>query len=434
MAAPKIPKAVFNAIQKKIEQESTLPPKEKKEKKEQKLKKKKDGFEAKVEDFPDYDHIIGHLDSTVGLLTQAPVVTLCNKLCYSDRLTAQPCLYYTLSIPHFRVGQKRAGGIAPTTDDFYGTFASEISLFAFLMGILGLRRTHPIVQHSREYYKVSPKTFERKFSEKAINNFLDSIKKSRASPLGTTPIPHISQLGRGKKLYKAVWYFNTSNIEIPEALKYIDTNSVIDEEGLLEKMDPTLQSYRFNNYEDFCAAESAVQNLKEANANSNKYWRNIIKEKGAEEAARLYAQEFPPSEKKVTGQKRKTPTRSDEQQPKKKTPKRAEDDENLSNTMKDIESKISRSSAVNYYSDEESTGDEICGTQQLDFEEVTFSSSSSEDDEPEPVLQKTTPQPMRNSGNRPHVVQKVAPPQPRLPTPQRPKQPVHVNTRSNNKR
>ncbi len=448
MAPPKIPKSVFNSIQKKVEQEASQPPKEKKPKKEKKKVRSKE-FDAKIDDMAEYERIMAHFESTIGLLTQAPISSLCNKLCYTDRVTTQPCLYYCLSIPHFRVGEKRAKSTAPTTDDFYGTFASEISLFSFLIGICGLARTNPIVQHCREYYKISPKTLERKFSDAAITNFLETIKKSRAVPLGTLPIPHISQLGRGKKLYKAVWYYNTINVEIPDNLRWINTDRVVAEEGLLTNQAPELQAYRFNTYLDFTESEAAVQAHKAANSSSNKYWRDIIKEKGAEEAMKLYYAEFPEKEasQRTTGTKRKdaalSKLRNSDQ---KKKVQKVEDNQNLETTMKDIESKILRSSAINYYSDDDSTGEEEEEIQcsQPVFEELDLSSSSSEEEE-EPVVLKKAEQPLRNSGNKPapHVIVK---PQPssssnkfppatshpiRTPTP--PVRGTQMNTRNNRK-
>ena len=449
MAPPKIPKSVFNSIQKKVELEAAQPPKEKKPKKEKKKARSKE-FDAKVEDIEEYERTCQHLESTVGLLTQAPIISLGNKLCYSDRLTAQPCIYYALSIPHVRVGQKRANNIAPDTDDFYGTFASELSLFSYLIGVMELPRTHPMVQHCREYYKISPKTLEKKFSDTAIDSFLETIKRSKASPLGNLPIPHISQLGRGKKLYKAVWYFNKPDIEIPENLRWINTQKVIEEEGLLDKMDVRLNTYRFNTYADFKECEAQVQAHKAANSNSNKYWRDLIKEKGAEEAMRLYREEFPEKKEtttKTTGAKRSPASSKLRNSDQKKKVQKIEDDENLETTMKDIESKILRSSALNYYSDEASTGEEeeeeeIEASQPV-FEDLDLSSSSSDDEEEDTLPLKPVEQPLRNSGNKPrpqpHVIVKQQAPiskasnsSPRTPTP--PVRAAPMNTRNNNNR
>lgn len=426
MAPPKITKSTFNAILKKVKEDQANPKvKEKKEvkKKEKKTKNPKD-FAAHVEDIEAYDAIVATMKSQVGLLGETPVTLVNNRYCMIDNTSGQLCQVWAIGIPHRRVGTKRSAGLRPHPNDFYGCFASEMSLFYYLMYILGVNRDHPLVKHSREYHKISPKLFETKFSDEAIHTYAESLNKSKVTGYGTGSIPFLSQFGRGKKFLKSVWYFNRPDVDIPDALNWIDTDKLLEENGY-EKND----ILNFYSYSDFIEQQEKVKENKKENSERNKYWKKIIEEMGTDEAATYFVENFPQNPKPFgTGKKRKLPSPSSGGESTAKAQK-IEDDQNLHETMKDIEGLILRSSACNFYSDEDSTGDE-----EEKSEEIHLSSSDSESsEEEEEVVTPTTPPPPPSSQKRqstpqlkrapsvsppvkPHVVQKSKPSVP-LPVP-----------------
>ena len=432
---PRITKSVFNSILKQ-QQEAEANPKAKKEKKEgeegatkkkEKKRKANRNFQVLVTDEEEYKSLIDRMEHSIKRTTDCPVGLVGNRYASFDPITGQPCLYFMLGIPHQRVGEKRNKGIAPNSDDCYGSFASEMTAFVYLFKVLSLPRDHPMVQQTREYFRVSPKTFANKFSDEAINTFCAGVAKSKLVPPGTGNPPHLPQLGKNQKYYKSVWFYNRPGIEIPTNLNVIDTDRLLSESGL-SKADAD-----FYNYQDFIEADASVRAFKKENGQANKYWRELLRTKGPEEASRLFLLEFPEQDKdspssqssSSSSKKRKTPpnTPSNSSSSSSSSNKAAkiEEDQDLRTTMKDIESKILRSSAINYYSDYDSSSSEERETDPQpatdDFEIEDLSSSSSSSDEEPPVPLKKTPQPTRSSGNNPrpsssanaHVPQKKAP-------------------------
>ena len=451
MNPPKITKSTFNALQKKYKEELANPKEVKKKetkKKEKKSKNPKD-FAAHVDDMDAYHNTCQKMKAQIGSLGEAPITLVNNTFARIDNTSGQLCLVWAIGIPHKCVGTKRSQGIKPGPEDFYGCFAHETSLFYYLRYILGVDREHPLVKHSREYYKISPKVFETKFSEENLRAYAEALNKSKVNGIGTGSIPYLSQFGRGKKFLKTVWYFNRKDVPIPDNLNWIDTDELLHDNGL-EKGDVA----NFYSYEDFTEQQTKVSENKKENSAKNKYWKQLIEEMGPEEAAAYFSQHFPQSTQPFgAGKKRKAsssnPTQEDTSSSSSVKAQKIEEDKNLHETMKDIEGLILRSSACNFYSDEDSTGDEEeeeSSSQQVfeNAEEINLESSESESSEEEqkpttPPLSPTqsksslqrkpsmTPSPSKNRAPvtpptppKPHVVQKGQPSSSstRLPTPQ----------------
>lgn len=246
-------------------------------------------FADPVEDMADYNNLLKVMEERyIPRLTNVTPVKLLSHYGYADSTLGIPIPYYIFSIPTVFVGYKRAKRKTPSTDDFFGAFISEMSMFHFLIDELGLPRDHVIIKHTCEYYKIPERSFNEQYSDEKISAFGDSIRKSRFFKNGHASLPFPNQLGRDLKTIKNCWYYNKPGVAIPEGLLSIDTDVVLHDLDL-----PSDGTVRFYTYQDFKLADDTTRHMKKVVQENTKDWDKIIKKYGVEQAMEIYNARFP---------------------------------------------------------------------------------------------------------------------------------------------
>ena len=359
-AAPVISPTQFKNLVKKNNEKKALPPKtEDDSSKEKKTKTKKEpkdkNFVAKfgndLEEI-EYTQNVSIIESTIGTLTNAAIVTCAGLYYLACSMAGTPCAYGGYSIPKEVVGRKRAAGLEIVTDDFLGFFGSETALFAYLTCVMKLPRDNIMVLHSCEYLGITKLNFDTKFTQEKLDQYHQSLIQGRQHKGGSGPLPVANQLAKTKKAHKGFWFYKTDPSFSPMGYRSLDVVQLLSESDRSE-----LGGCKFYGYQDFVEADDLARTKKKENAEKGNYWRKRILEVGEEQTRKEYEEQLalsaePGSGNQVSGSKRKrTPQVSGAN---KKKPSQ----DGIKEVMAAIERKISSRSAENFYTETETSEDE----------------------------------------------------------------------------
>lgn len=397
-----LPPGALKQIRNRIQKQKASPPSSSSENKKgspstsgkkEKVKKPprtQKNFETRVvepEELAAYDKLVEQIKSTIGTLTSAPIITFGKRYGYADSNTGQPCPYFAYSIPTRHVGDKREKGVLHCTDDWLGAFISETSMMTYLIETLGLGYDHPMVKQTAEYYGFKSNLANR-HKPSVLKDFHELLMASRALG-GKCTLHHPSQLGKGQKTLKRVWYYTDGSVnDVPDKLKSIDIVSLVEQGGFSLEL-----GYKPFTYAEFSAAEAKLKEEKNQTSKATAEWIKIINESTPDVVDRLIEEAKQAKQKRVPKRKRGGGEEDDivEEEgtvQEKKMVKRSNSSAQLKETIEKIEGKIIKDSVVNYFSDQ------LCSSSS-DSDDEGLGGTSSEEEEP----------PKRNPSS-PHVVKK----------------------------
>jgi len=235
-------------------------------------------FEHQVMDSEktEYNNLVARIQNRIGRLSVPKVVSYLNNYALSDSLSGAICKYFAFSIPVAKVGQLRAENKRATAQHFLGSFASEISMFTFLLKELQLPRDNPLVLQTAEYYGINIST-SGKYSDRTIDDHYNSILLSRTCDGNGSPYQPL-QLGRSPKAIKKAFFYrvgeDTSNYD--QTKNYIDCSSL----RHLYKLDASECS--FNDHSDFLLDDQKFRAKKAQSLLAKEAWSKHLSLVGIE--------------------------------------------------------------------------------------------------------------------------------------------------------
>lgn len=394
---PKISAPMLSGIVKRLGRNSAIGDKKDKKVGEGKSKKAKNprylkDFTAQFQndtEKEEYSELIEKLVSTIGTLTNAPVVTVGDKFMFSDSYIGLPIPYYVFSIPTAIVGKKKETGKLPCTDDYIGSFINEISMITFLITKLKLSPTHKLVRDTCEHHGIN---LEKRFPLSSINEFDASVYNARCMG-GSGPLPNPSQLSKNMKSLRYVWFYNRPGSDIQDKRYSIDTDKLLQDISKSQEL-----SYNFNCYKDFEIKDNEIREKKKNNALVIAQYQSFIKIHGLDSCNAILEDakknKSSPSKKRKRGGQANNNSPQENEEDKK--------DEKFDILMEKISGKISRGLANNYFEDSLISEEE---------EELTSnnSSSSGEEEEEEEIVvplkkQKLSPASKRRDNKRSFIL------------------------------